>query len=120
MMSNAERNYSRILNMPWTNMVLVSDGKNEDGTPKMKEIEVVDIDKLRVIESASKTVLTTLGKDEGYSSKTEVKGTMQGEIKINSVNYADFPLEVEARVVDETIKVIENKIIDVITEDKDE
>jgi hypothetical protein len=104
--------------MPWSSMVLVENGKNEDGTPKMKEIEVVDIDKLRVVESASKTVLTTLGKDEGYSTKTEVKGTMQGEIKINSVNYADTPLEVEAQVVDKTIEMVEQKILDTVIVEK--
>lgn len=114
MMSNAERNYNRILNIPWSQMKLIESGKNDDGTPKMVEVEVIDIDAARLVESASKTIMTTLGKDEGYSSKTEVKGTMQGEIKINSINYADIPLEVEAKVVDETIKVLEDKILDAV------
>jgi len=118
MMSNAERNYNRILNIPWSQMKLIETGKNEDGTPKMTEVEVIDIDAARLVESASKTIMTTLGKDEGYSSKTEVKGTMQGEIKINSVNYADVPLEVESRVIDETIKVLEDKILDAVIIEK--
>lgn len=104
MMSNAERNYSRILNIPWTKMKLVEVGKNEDGTPRVEEQEEIDIDKLKVVESASKTILTTLGKDEGYSTKTEVKGTMQGEIKINSINYADqLPIIVENEILNEAI-----------------
>jgi len=43
---------------------------------------------------------------------------MQGEIKINSVNYADVPLEVESRVIDETIKVLEDKILDAVIIEK--
>lgn len=118
MMSNAERNYNRILNLPWSKMKLIEVGKDDEGKPIMEEKEEVDVDLLRVVESASKTIMTTLGKDEGYSSKTEVKGTMQGEIKINSVNYADVPLEVENQVVDKTIEMVEQKILDAVIVEK--
>lgn len=43
--------------------------KLEDGTDK----EVVDKDVLRVVADMSKTIVTTLGKDLGYSQKTEIK-----------------------------------------------
>lgn len=120
MMSNAERNYSRILNLPWTRMKLVEVGKDDGGKPIMEKQEEVDIDTLRVVEAASKTVLTTLGKDEGYSTKTELKGEMQGEIKINSISYADqVPIEVENQIAEESIKQIENQIIkDVIVKEE--
>ena len=120
MMSNAERNYSRILNLPWTRMKLVEVGKDDDGKPIMEKQEEVDIDTLRVVEAASKTVLTTLGKDEGYSTKTELKGEMQGEIKINSISYADqVPIEVENQIAEESIKQVENKIIrDIIVKEE--
>jgi hypothetical protein len=64
MMNNAERNIARILNMGYTEI-----RKLEDGTDK----EVVDKDVLRVVADMSKTIVTTLGKDLGYSTKTEVK-----------------------------------------------
>jgi len=118
MMSNAERNYSKILNLPWTKMKLVEVGKDNDGKPVMEQQEEVDVDLLRVVESASKTIMTTLGKDEGYSTKTEVKGNMQGEIKINSVNYADTPVQIENQVIDETIKIVEDKILEAVIEEK--
>lgn len=108
MMSNAERNLSRILNMDYSKMKIHEDGSEE---------EVVDKDLLRIVADISKTVVTTLGKDQGYSTKTEVTGKMDTEIKINSVSYAD-PIEVEAievgvrQIEDATEKVI----LDVIEE----
>ena len=64
MMNNAERNIARIINMGYTEMKRL-----EDGTEK----EVVDKDVLKVVADMSKMIVTTLGKDLGYSSKTEVK-----------------------------------------------
>lgn len=66
MMNNAERNIARILNMGYTEIK-----KLEDGSDK----EVVDKDVLKIVADMSKTIVTTLGKDMGYSSKTEVKVT---------------------------------------------
>lgn len=66
MMNNAERNIARILNMGYTELKTL-----EDGTTK----EVTDKDVLRIVADMSKTIVTTLGKDLGYSSKTEVKVT---------------------------------------------
>jgi len=102
MMTNAEKNLARVLRMNFSEMKL-----QEDGSEK----EVVDKDILKAVIDVSKTVVTTLGKDEGYSTKTEVKGDMSGEIKINSVSYADVPTEVENKIVDNSVKVIEGEIL---------
>lgn len=108
MMSNAERNLSRILNMDYSKMKIHEDGSEE---------EVIDKDLLRVVADVSKTIVTTLGKDQGYSTKTEVTGKMDTEIKINSVSYADT---IEADVIDVGIKQIEDVqdkvVLDIIEE----
>jgi hypothetical protein len=80
MMTKAEKNLSRMLNVDYSRMELLPDGT---------EKEVIDKDIMRVVADISKTIVTTLGKDKGYSTKTEVTGNMGGEIKINSVSYAD-------------------------------
>jgi hypothetical protein len=64
MMSNAERNISRMLNMGITKLKKLEDGTTE---------EVFDAEKARIVADMSKLIVTTLGKDLGYSSKTEVK-----------------------------------------------
>jgi len=66
MMSNAERNISRILNLGLTKIKKLEDGSEE---------EVFDPDKARIVADMSKLIVTTIGKDLGYSSKTEVKVT---------------------------------------------
>lgn len=66
MMSNAERNIARIINLGLTKIKT-----NPDGTQE----EVFDADKARIVADMSKMIVTTLGKDLGYSSKTEVKVT---------------------------------------------
>ena len=66
MMTNAERNIARILNLGLTRIKQLEDGS---------EIEVFDADKARIVADMSKLIVTTLGKDEGYSSKSEVKVT---------------------------------------------
>ncbi len=73
MMGNAERNISRILNMGYTRMKLIEAGKDEDGKPIMQQSEEIDKDVLKIVADMSKTIVTTLGKDLGYSTKTEVK-----------------------------------------------
>ena len=67
MMSRAEKNISRILNMGYTKIKQLEDGS---------QTEEVDKDVLRIVADMSKTIVTTLGKDMGYSSKTEVKHTV--------------------------------------------
>ena len=64
MMDNAERNIARILNMGLTKMK-----KQEDGTTE----EVFDADKARIVADMSKLIVTTLGKDLGYTARTDVK-----------------------------------------------
>lgn len=55
--SKAERNLDRILDLPF---------EKQDGE--------VDAGVVRIIADVSKTVVTTLGKDEGYSTRSEVTG----------------------------------------------
>lgn len=66
MMSNAERNISRILNLGLTKKKINDDGSEE---------EIFDPDRARIVADMSKLIVTTIGKDLGYSSKTEVKVT---------------------------------------------
>jgi len=106
----AERNLSRGLDVQWSKMKLLEDGNKE---------EVIDKDLFRTVMDVSKYISSTLLKDEGYSTKTEVTGKMDSEIKINSISYAD-PIEIENKIVDDTIKQIEDVIIkEVTTENKD-
>ena len=119
MMSKAERNLSRILDIDYSVMRLVEVGKDDEGKPIMDQVEVIDKDLVRVVADVSKTIVTTLGKEEGYSTKTEVEGKMKGDIQIKSVNYADAPVEVEAKVVDESVKLIEDEIFNQVIPDGD-
>lgn len=64
MMDNAERNIARILNLGYTKIKQLEDGS---------QTEEVDKDVLRVVADMSKTIVQLLGKDEGYSQRTEVK-----------------------------------------------
>jgi hypothetical protein len=105
MMTKAERNLSRILNLDYSKIIPLPDGSTKEG---------VDVDTLRIVADISKTVVTTLGKDLGYSTKTEVGGKMESEIKINSVSYAD-PILIENTAVDEGVKqleVVQEKIVE--------
>lgn len=97
MMTKAERNLNRILNMDYSQIKILPDGSKKEG---------VNTDILKVVADISKTIVTTLGKDAGYSTKTEVGGKMESEIKINSISYAD-PIQIENAVVDEGVKQLE-------------
>jgi hypothetical protein len=66
MMTNAEKNIARILNLGFTKIKKLDDGTEE---------EVLDLDRVKIIADMSKMIATTLGKDMGYSQKTEVKVT---------------------------------------------
>jgi hypothetical protein len=101
MFSKAERNLGRMLNLSYSKMKLREDGSEE---------EEIDKDVLRVVADISKTIVTTLGKDEGYSTKQEIGGKMESEIKINSISYAD-PIEIENKVVEDNQNLIENQIL---------
>jgi phage terminase small subunit len=81
MMDNAERNIARILNMGYTKIKEL-----EDGT----KAEEVDKDVLRIVADMSKTIVTTLGKDMGYSTKSEVKHS------VNPVPIMDVSNQIEA------------------------
>jgi hypothetical protein len=109
MVYKAERNLKRALDVQWSKMKILEDGTEE---------EVIDKDVFRTVVDVSKYVTGTLAKDEGYSTKTEVKGSMEGEIKINSISYAD-PVEIENHVVDEGIKMIEEVVLEEIKEKQD-
>lgn len=91
MMSNAERNLSRILNLDYSKIKILPDGT---------KVDAVDTDTLRIVADISKTIVDRLGKDVGYTTKTEVGGGMDSSISIKSVSYAD-PIEIEAQVVEE-------------------
>lgn len=106
MLTKAERNLSRMLNLDYSKIKLLADGTEE---------ETIDRDVLRVVADVSKTIVTTLGKDMGYSTKTEIDGKMGGEINIKSISYAD-PIEIEAQVVDDTLKVIEGEVVKEVTQ----
>lgn len=112
MLSKAEKNLSKMLNLDYSKMKI-----HEDGT----EEEIVDKDLLRVVYDVSKTVVTHLGKDEGWSTKTEVTGKMDSEIKINSISYAD-PIAIEGEVIDGAIEQIQGKteelILDIVKENE--
>lgn len=64
MMTNAERNIARMLNLGLTRLKTLEDGSTE---------EVFDVERARIVADMSKLIVTTLGKDEGWSTKTEVK-----------------------------------------------
>lgn len=107
MMTKAEENLSKIINMKYSKMKII------DG----EETEVIDKDVLRVVADMSKLLVTTLGKDVGYSSKTEITGKVGGDIKINSVSYAD-PKQIESEVID-SVNAIGEEIINQIEQKND-
>lgn len=106
----AERNLSRGLDVQWSKIKLSETGE---------EVEEIDKDLFREVMGVSKFIAGTLLKDEGYSTKTEVVGKIDGEIKINSISYADQPLEIENKIVDEAVKQIEDVIIDEVTKNEE-
>lgn len=63
----AEKNIIKILRLGLTRIKKLENGDEE---------EVFDPDKARIVADMSKLIVTTLGKDMGYSSKTEVKHTV--------------------------------------------
>jgi len=111
MVSNAERNLARGLNTQWSKMKLLENGEEE---------EVIDVNIFAKVMDVSKYITSTLAKDEGYSTKTEIGGKMESEIKINTISYADQPLEIENKIVDEAVKQIEEVIIDEVIKKENE
>ena len=90
-LTKAERNFGKMLDLNYEKV-------DELGKTK------IDVDVLRVVADISKTVATTLGKDVGYSTKSEVSKDVSGTIQIKSVNYADNAIEQpkQADVIDIT------------------
>lgn len=66
MMTNAEKNIARLLNLGFTKIRKLEDGGEE---------EVFDAEKARIVADMSKLIVTTLGKDDGWSTKSELKVT---------------------------------------------
>lgn len=66
MMTNAEKNIARLLNLGFTRIKKLEDGTTE---------EVFDAEKARIVADISKLIVTTLGKDDGWSTKSELKVT---------------------------------------------
>lgn len=94
MFSKAERNLGRVLDMEYTAIKLL-----EDGT----EVEEINIDKLKIVTDVSKMIVQTLGKDEGYSTKTIEDKNINQEISIKSISYAEAPLEIEGEIINAII-----------------
>jgi hypothetical protein len=91
MLSKAESNLSRLMRMDWSSIKLV------DGV----EVEEINIDKAKLVGDISRYITSTLGKDEGYSTKTEEDKNVRHDIKIESVSYADaLPMEAKQPVID--------------------
>lgn len=84
MLTKAERNLDATLDLNYT---LTDDQGN---------VISIDKDLLKIVVDVSKTIATTLGKAEGYSTKTEVEENHTGEIIIKSVNYnLEEPVQIE-------------------------
>ncbi len=109
MVQKAERNLKRGLDVQWSKMKMLDSGEME---------EVIDKDIFRTVIDVSKYITSNLAKDEGYSTKTEIGGKMESEIKINSISYAD-PIQIEDKIIDENIKQIEDVIIDAVVKKDD-
>ena len=103
MLSKAEQNISNILSLNYSQMKVLDDGT---------EVQEIDKDVLRVVADMSKTIATTLGKDEGYSMKTEVSGKTETEIKINAVNYAEQPVPIVSEVIQKQIEEEQEALIE--------
>lgn len=96
-LSKAERNLEKFLDLDYSKL---DDLGNE----------VVDIDKARLVADMTKLTVTTLGKDEGYSSKSQIDQKVSGEVQIKAVSYADAVIEAPKHV----------EVIDVTGEEIDE
>jgi hypothetical protein len=65
MLTRAEKNLDDVLKMKYTKMV-----KNKEGDVE----EVTDTDILKIVVDVSKSMVKSLGKDEGYSDRSELTG----------------------------------------------
>ena len=105
MFSRAEANIAKILSEEYKTMQL-----QDDGSQKV----FIDKDVMKVVADVSKTVVTHLGKDDGWSTKTEVQGNMGGNINIKSISYAD-PIQVENQAVDAVAEKTQEAVKEIIT-----
>lgn len=99
MLSKAERNLDKILDLDYSKLDELTG-----------ERTAIDIDKLKIVADISKMTATTLGKDEGYSSKSTIDQKVSGEVQIKAVSYADAIIEAPKQV----------EVIDVPAEEIDE
>ena len=102
MLSKAERNLDDVLDLSYRVTKTKTVGTGEDA--ETIETEEVDTDILKVVVDVSKMVTSTLGKDEGYSTKSLVDHDVRGDIQIKAVSYADTAIEApkEATIIDVT------------------
>lgn len=91
MFTNAERNIARIMNLGLTRLKKLEDGTTE---------EVFDSEKARIVADMSKLIVTTLGKDEGWSTKTELKVTSL-PVPILALDSIDITPQLETNEVTE-------------------
>lgn len=64
LLSDAEKNLHKLLNTPW----IVTRQRNGE------QVQEVDAELARLVLDVSKTIVKSLGKDEGYSERSEVTG----------------------------------------------
>jgi phage terminase small subunit len=80
MLSKAERNLDKVLDIDYNKLTELGEEK-------------IDVDLLKAVIDVSKIVATTLGKDEGYSTKSEIAKNVSGTVNIKAINYADQVIE---------------------------
>lgn len=103
MMTRAEYNLSKLLRMDYSNIKVLEDGSKQ---------EVIDKDLVRIVADTSKFIAQTLGKDEGYSTKTIEDKNVAHDIKIESVSYADateIPAPAQELIKEAVVTEIENE-----------
>lgn len=84
MQSKAERNLDKMLDTEWD--------KDEKVQPEI----------MRIVADVSKTVVTRLGKDDGWAERQEHSGVNGGSINIKVTNYGD---QLATSIPSETISV---------------
>jgi hypothetical protein len=90
-LSKGERNLERFLDLDYSKLDEITGERTG-----------IDIDKAKIVADMTKLVVTTLGKDEGYSSKTTLDQKVSGEVQIRAVSYADAIIEApkQAEIID--------------------
>jgi len=63
--------------------------KAEKNLESILDKGVDDKESLKIVADTSKFIAETVGKDEGYSKRTEMTGADGKDLQVNIVNYAD-------------------------------